>query len=183
MIHLAQWISPDLLRPLGLALLHFLWQGAALAALAALALTLARTASMRYVLGVIILAAMVAAPAITFLIVSRSAAATHGKFPPRRTLARRARQAPLRFWPMRMQRSRSPLPKSPTSFWSRPGFSASCCLACARPVASLLSSASAVAIPRLCMLHSSNVAWPCNAAWASRVSSSIASLSNWMPHR
>jgi beta-lactamase regulating signal transducer with metallopeptidase domain len=69
MIHLAQWISPDLLRPLGLALLHFLWQGAALAALAALALTLARTASARYVLCVIILAAMVVAPAITFLIV------------------------------------------------------------------------------------------------------------------
>lgn len=69
MIHLAQWISPDLLRPLGLALLHFLWQGAALAALAALALTLARTASTRYALGVIILAAMVVAPAITFWVV------------------------------------------------------------------------------------------------------------------
>ncbi|MFI5098011.1 MAG: M56 family metallopeptidase [Candidatus Acidiferrales bacterium] len=69
MIHLAQWISPDLLRPLGLALLHFLWQGAALAALAAFALTLVRTASTRYVLGVIILAAMVVAPAITFFVV------------------------------------------------------------------------------------------------------------------
>jgi len=69
MIHLAPWITPDLLRPLGLALLHFLWQGAALAALAAVALTLARTASTRYVLGVIILAAMVVAPAITFFIV------------------------------------------------------------------------------------------------------------------
>jgi len=69
MIHLAQWISPDLLRPIGLALLHFLWQGAALAALAALVLPLARTASTRYALGVIILVAMVAALAITFLIV------------------------------------------------------------------------------------------------------------------
>jgi beta-lactamase regulating signal transducer with metallopeptidase domain len=69
MIHLAQWISPELLPPLGLALLHFFWQGAALAALAALALTLARSASTRYVLGVIFLAAMVAAPAVTFLIV------------------------------------------------------------------------------------------------------------------
>ncbi len=69
MIHLAPWITPDLLRPLGLALLHFLWQGAALAALAALVLTLARTASTRYALGVIILAAMIVAPAITFLIV------------------------------------------------------------------------------------------------------------------
>jgi len=69
MIHLAQWISPDLLQPLGLALLHFLWQGAALAGLAALALTLARTASTRYALNVVILIAMVVAPAITFLIV------------------------------------------------------------------------------------------------------------------
>jgi len=69
MIHLAQWISPELLPPLGLALLHFLWQGAALAALAALALTLARSASARYVLGVIFLAAMVATPAITFFVV------------------------------------------------------------------------------------------------------------------
>ncbi len=69
MIHLAQWISPDLLPPLGLALLHFFWQGAALAALAALALTLARSASTRYVLGVAFLAAMVAAPAITFFVV------------------------------------------------------------------------------------------------------------------
>jgi beta-lactamase regulating signal transducer with metallopeptidase domain len=69
MIHLAQWISPELLPPLGLALLHFLWQGAALAALAALALTLARSASTRYALGVIFLAAMVAAPAITFFVV------------------------------------------------------------------------------------------------------------------
>ncbi|HXR33085.1 MAG TPA: M56 family metallopeptidase [Verrucomicrobiae bacterium] len=68
MIHLAQWISPDLLRPLGLALLHFLWQGAALAALAALALTVARTASTRYLFCVVILAAMVAAPVVTFLI-------------------------------------------------------------------------------------------------------------------
>ncbi len=69
MIHIAQWISPELLPPLGLALLHFLWQGAALAALAALALAIARSASARYVLGVIFLVAMVAAPAITFFVV------------------------------------------------------------------------------------------------------------------
>jgi len=69
MIHLAQWISPELLPPLGLALLHFLWQGAALAALAALAMALARSASARYVVGVIFLAAMIAAPAITFFVV------------------------------------------------------------------------------------------------------------------
>ena len=68
MIHLADWISPELLRPLSLALLHFLWQGAALAALAALVFTVSRSAATRYVLGVVILAAMVAAPVITFLV-------------------------------------------------------------------------------------------------------------------
>jgi hypothetical protein len=66
MIHLADWISPELLRPLSLALLHFLWQGAALAALAALFLTLSRSATTGYLVGVAFLAAMVAAPAITF---------------------------------------------------------------------------------------------------------------------
>jgi beta-lactamase regulating signal transducer with metallopeptidase domain len=69
MIHPAQWISSELLPPLGMALLHFLWQGAALAALAAFALTLARSASARYVVGIIFLAAMVSAPAITFFVV------------------------------------------------------------------------------------------------------------------
>ena len=28
MIHLPEFLSPDLLRPLGLTLLHFIWQGA-----------------------------------------------------------------------------------------------------------------------------------------------------------
>ena len=69
MIHLAHWISPELLRSLGLALLHFLWQGAALAALAAFVLTIARTASARYVLCVAIFVAMIVAPAVTFFIV------------------------------------------------------------------------------------------------------------------
>lgn len=38
MTHLAEWLSPVLLRLLALALLPFLWQGAALAALAFLAM-------------------------------------------------------------------------------------------------------------------------------------------------
>ena len=35
MTSLTNWISPSVMRSLGWALLHFLWQGAALAALAA----------------------------------------------------------------------------------------------------------------------------------------------------
>jgi beta-lactamase regulating signal transducer with metallopeptidase domain len=67
MTHLAGWFSPDLLRPLALALLHFLWQGAALAAVFSLLLAASRTATARYVLGVATLALMLAAPAVTFL--------------------------------------------------------------------------------------------------------------------
>jgi beta-lactamase regulating signal transducer with metallopeptidase domain len=66
MIHLTAWIAPDVLRSLGLSLLHFLWQGAALAALAAAAMAFARRASARYVVAVAVLALMTAAPIITF---------------------------------------------------------------------------------------------------------------------
>jgi beta-lactamase regulating signal transducer with metallopeptidase domain len=72
MIHVAEWFSPGLLQPLGLALLHFLWQGAALAALAALVMSLTRNASTRYVLGIAVLVAMVAAPVVTFVALQRT---------------------------------------------------------------------------------------------------------------
>ena len=36
----ANWLSPNLMRPLGWALFHFLWQGTALAVVAAVAITL-----------------------------------------------------------------------------------------------------------------------------------------------
>jgi beta-lactamase regulating signal transducer with metallopeptidase domain len=65
---LARFLIPDVLRTLGLVLLHFLWQGAALAALAAAALAAARTASARYVIGVATLFLMVGAPLGTFLL-------------------------------------------------------------------------------------------------------------------
>jgi beta-lactamase regulating signal transducer with metallopeptidase domain len=64
---LVQWLAPEVLRTLGLALAHFIWQGAALAALAAAAIAAARTASSRYLLGVAALALMLAAPVITFV--------------------------------------------------------------------------------------------------------------------
>ena len=59
-------LSPTAMQSLGWALLHFLWQGTALAALAAAAMALCRRASARYVLGVIALALMLLAPLATF---------------------------------------------------------------------------------------------------------------------
>ena len=38
-----EWMSADELKPMALTLLHFLWQGAALAALAGAAITTAST--------------------------------------------------------------------------------------------------------------------------------------------
>ena len=66
MTHLMAWLAPQLLRPLGLALLHFLWQAAALVALAAMAFALTRNPRVRYVAGVLSLILMVAAPIATF---------------------------------------------------------------------------------------------------------------------
>ncbi len=62
----AHWFTPAVLRTLGLSLLHFLWQGVALAALAAAAIALARKASTRYAIAVVALMAMVAAPPVTY---------------------------------------------------------------------------------------------------------------------
>jgi len=66
MTTLAHGISPELLQALGWTLLHFVWQGAALAALFTLANTLCRQAATRYALAVITLVLMMAAPVITF---------------------------------------------------------------------------------------------------------------------
>ncbi|HEV2489779.1 MAG TPA: M56 family metallopeptidase [Candidatus Acidoferrales bacterium] len=66
MSHFAAWFSPAILHAFGWALVHFLWEGLALAALFAGLSAFCRTASARYLLGVATLAIMVAAPAITF---------------------------------------------------------------------------------------------------------------------
>ncbi len=68
----AHWFTPDVSRNLGLSLLHFLWQGAALAALAAAAIALARKASTRYAIAVVALISMVAAPAVTYFVLHQS---------------------------------------------------------------------------------------------------------------
>src|SRR6266446_1497781 len=64
----AHWFSPDVLRTLGLSLLHFLWQGAALAALATALIAAARQASTRYAIAVGALVLMVAAPVVTYFV-------------------------------------------------------------------------------------------------------------------
>jgi beta-lactamase regulating signal transducer with metallopeptidase domain len=68
MTAVAHWFSPDVLRTLGLSLLHFLWQGAALAVLAAALIAAARQASTRYAIAVGALVLMVAAPVVTYFL-------------------------------------------------------------------------------------------------------------------
>jgi sporulation protein YlmC with PRC-barrel domain len=67
MSQLANWFSPETLRLFALALLHFLWQGAALAAVAYAVMGACRSASGRYVIGVGTMALMLAAPIGSFL--------------------------------------------------------------------------------------------------------------------
>jgi beta-lactamase regulating signal transducer with metallopeptidase domain len=60
------WISPMTMHSLGWALLHFLWQGAALAALAATAMAMFRRPPARYAIGLAALALMLLSPLATF---------------------------------------------------------------------------------------------------------------------
>src|SRR5260370_16227249 len=62
----ANWISPEVLQTLGWTLLHFIWQGAGLAALLAVGAAVCRSASARYALAVGALVLMLVSPVITF---------------------------------------------------------------------------------------------------------------------
>ena len=67
-------LRPDLLDALGWALVHAVWQGAGIAAALALALRLSRPSpALRYALACGALAAMLAAPVLTFIVLSASA--------------------------------------------------------------------------------------------------------------
>ena len=66
MTNIANWLSPDVLRTLDWTLLHFLWQGAGLAALFAVAAAVCRSASARYALAVSALVLMLVSPVVTF---------------------------------------------------------------------------------------------------------------------
>src|ERR1700731_4055269 len=61
------FVSPSAMQSLGWALLHFLWQGTALAALAAAAMALCQRASARYLIGIGALVLMLLAPLATYL--------------------------------------------------------------------------------------------------------------------
>jgi beta-lactamase regulating signal transducer with metallopeptidase domain len=65
---LTEWISLVTLRQLALSLLHFLWQGVALAALACVAMALCRSASTRYAVAVAALVAMLLSPVATYFV-------------------------------------------------------------------------------------------------------------------
>src|ERR1700733_1081099 len=71
MTTLTNSVSPNAMQALGWALLHFLWQGTAVAALAAAAMALCRHASTRYVVGVGALVLMLLAPLSTFFLYSQ----------------------------------------------------------------------------------------------------------------
>jgi beta-lactamase regulating signal transducer with metallopeptidase domain len=75
MTNLTNGLSPSVMHSLGWTLLHFLWQGTAVAALAAVLMTLCRRASVRYLLGVAALTLMLAAPVGTFLLPTSSGTA------------------------------------------------------------------------------------------------------------
>ena len=71
MTNFAHWISPEAMRTLGWTLLHFIWQGAALAALFAVAMAACRSAAARYAVAAGVLALMMASPVITFVWLQR----------------------------------------------------------------------------------------------------------------
>src|SRR6266404_5161525 len=71
MTNFAHWISPELMRVLGWTLLHFIWQGAALAALFAVAMAACRSAAARYAVAVGALVLMTTSPVITFVWLQR----------------------------------------------------------------------------------------------------------------
>ena len=72
MTGIPHWFSPEIMRPLSWALLHFLWQGCALAALLYGATAITRNARVRYALSLLTLVLMVAAPIATFVAVWNS---------------------------------------------------------------------------------------------------------------
>ncbi len=80
MTALAHWLTPELTRTAAMTILHFVWQGAALAAIAAVAMALFRSASARYNIAVVLLVCMVAVPAFTFYVLHQEQAARSLRF-------------------------------------------------------------------------------------------------------
>src|SRR5688572_26332790 len=78
------WLDGHIVRALGWTLVHFLWQGAAAAALLAVVggLVSRRSANARYALGVATLALMAALPLLTFLTLTQAASGGHTRTGP-----------------------------------------------------------------------------------------------------
>ena len=76
----SNWLSPTAMHSLGWTLVHFLWQGTALAAVAAAAMVLCRRAATRYVVGVGALCLMLLAPFATFFFLERPASTEPARF-------------------------------------------------------------------------------------------------------
>nr|MBA3915971.1 hypothetical protein [Terriglobales bacterium] len=72
----ASWIPPEWIRATGWALVHFLWQGTALAVLAAIVMAQLQKASTRYIASVTVLCLMIAAPVATMLYSARTQPST-----------------------------------------------------------------------------------------------------------
>lgn len=74
MTHFAELFSPSVMRPLGWALVHFVWEGTALAALLSVAMAMSRSARTRYALAVGTLVLMVCGPGATYFVVHNAEA-------------------------------------------------------------------------------------------------------------
>jgi beta-lactamase regulating signal transducer with metallopeptidase domain len=68
MSFLTHLLSPATMKLMALTLLHFLWEGTAIAALAYAAMAFCRTAASRYVTGLVLLLAMALTPGVTFFV-------------------------------------------------------------------------------------------------------------------
>ena len=77
MISLDSWLSADITRALGWALIHSLWQGLGLAALAAIVMALSRRPTIRYAVATGALVAMLAVPVATFFALMKPASPAH----------------------------------------------------------------------------------------------------------
>jgi hypothetical protein len=62
------WLSPATIQALGWALIHFVWQGTAVAALAALLMRFCRQPTTRYCVGLAALSLMLAMPFVTLFV-------------------------------------------------------------------------------------------------------------------
>jgi beta-lactamase regulating signal transducer with metallopeptidase domain/uncharacterized protein YnzC (UPF0291/DUF896 family) len=95
-------LTPSAMQSLGWALLHFLWQGTALAALAAAAMAVSRRASVRYVIGVSTLVLMLLAPLATVFFYSRQSDSPQSDSQQHSGVAGAAKSSPLaaEAWPI-----------------------------------------------------------------------------------